>query len=216
MAKSRRLYISFHASDNSKGKNHAGWVDEFIRILEIFLQRVIGESPEIIVTESGNKTPLEEGDGIVVITSENYLKDKSYQKDAALLVDLHRIFKVDLSPISKTSLPNELRGLNEFHFFQSEGKKDVKFTTLNGRKTPQAYGLKIIDLAFEISRLLYKKNKQSENKGVKTVYLAETSYDQFSNRDNIKRELLRHGFEVLPKAPLSDKLVEVRDRLKIV
>ena len=61
MAKSRRIYISFNTADNKKDSNHPGWVDEFARVLEIFLKRVNGESPEIIALDSAKSTPsLEE------------------------------------------------------------------------------------------------------------------------------------------------------------
>jgi hypothetical protein len=215
MAKSHRLYISFHTDDNIKGKNHPGWVDEFIKVLEIFLNRVNGESPEIVAIDKSSKvTELVDGDGIVLITSENYIKDKSYQGVLPLLKDLEKVFKLDLSPINKAGLPKELRGLNEFQFFTTENLKNKSFVTLNGRKTAQAFGLKVIDLAFDISRVLYKKSQEVEGKEVRSVFLAETSYDQIANRDDVKRELLRHGFEVLPKVPFSSDLGEFEKQVK--
>lgn len=215
MAKSHKLYVSFHADDNIKGKNHPGWVDEFIQVLEIFLKRVNGEIPEIITLEKQtNVTDLSDGDGIILIASESYIKNKSYQSISAQIKDLEKVFKIDLSPIPKSSLPKELRGLNEFQFFTTENLKNKTFDTLNGRKTAQAFGLKVIDLVFEISRVLYKKNQGSEGKEIRTVFLAETSYDQIANRDDVKRELRRHGFEVLPRVPFSSDLGEFEKQVK--
>lgn len=65
--------------------------------------------------------------------------------------------------------------------------------------------MKMIDLCFDIyEAILEKVNKPITEKDIahkrKAVYLAETGQDLVGARNIIKRELIRHGFEVYPKS----------------
>ena len=70
-------------------------------------------------------------------------------------------------------------------------------------------GFKLDDLAQDIYRLLDNFNQETtkfssfqESAAGTTIYLATTTYDLTEARDNIRRELLQHGCEVLPDRPL--------------
>ena len=215
MSKKHNLFISFAAEDNAKGSGTAGWVDDFIRFLGVYIQRINNEKAEFTLLEGNAKRPsaLGEDEGIILIVSENYLKSNISKQDAPLMADPSRVFKIDLSPIGKRDQPAEIRLLNEFHFFAVTRGKKEKYVTLKGTDDSQIFWLKIIDLAFEINRTVFHKGSSAANENRKVIYLAETSYDQVHNRDEIKRELIRHGHEVLPKVPFTGNIKEIESQV---
>lgn len=209
------LYISFAADDNAKDGKTVGWVDSFIRYLTVYIQRINNQSVEIVPLEGSSKRPekLGETDGLLLITSKNYFKSNLSKLDSPLLTDPSRVFKIDLSPLNKVALPKELRSLIEFNFFERIPGSE-EFETLNTASRGQNYWLKIIDLAFEINRTVYKQYSQVNVENKKTIFLAETSYDQIHQRDEIKRELIRHGHIVLPEKPFSGDLNELKNQIR--
>ena len=78
----------------------------------------------------------------------------------------------------------------------------------------------MVDLAYDLheSLLLLKQGEtKAEMKNVfkrKTIYLAETGHDIAVQRNIIKRELLRHGYMVLPKQTLPQNLNELEKMVK--
>ncbi|MEQ9063867.1 MAG: hypothetical protein RIE58_06805 [Vicingaceae bacterium] len=211
MAAEQRLYVSFDSEDNSGSKGGSGWIEEFTTVLNIFLTRLNGLSPDIILLDSKTKAPasLDQAEGLIVVVSKAYLKNKGFRRDLPLLTDKSKVFKIDLDPISKRDMPIELLGMNEFHFFGPSKKKDEDFTRLDGKHNGQFFWLKIVDLSLEILRLLYHKNLSGNQESPGTIFLAETSIDQVGNRDEVKRELLRHGYHVIPTSPLSGDLKQL-------
>jgi hypothetical protein len=69
--------------------------------------------------------------------------------------------------------------------------------------------LKIVDLCSELERELKSQNKTIPSQETKAVYLAETTPDLISVREEIRRELLRQGFEVYPKKVISGNAKDI-------
>jgi hypothetical protein len=215
MSKKHNLFVSFSAADNASESNFGGWVDNFIRYLTVYIQRINNESPEITPLPGDSKRPaaLDESDGLILIVSNNYIKENLNKLDQSLLAVPSRVYKIDLDSILRTAQPKEIRTLNSFNFFESTvGSDDI--TRLSAQTEGQTFWLKIIDLAFEINRTMYQKKNRSVDQDTKTIYLAETSYDQINNRDEIKRELIRHGHIVLPANPFSSDLKELESQIR--
>lgn len=216
MAKTNKLYISYSPADNRKKDDQDAWVDSFISFLDIFLKRINKESPQFIpIHDKSGKAPsaLEDGDGLIIILSENYIKESLHKKDSVLLTDPSKVFKVDMMPIRKSAQPKDVRYLNDFHFFENALGKKGGFVTMNSKRSGQNYWLMVIDLAFEISNNVFHKRSGSQEER-KVIFLSETSYDQVGNRGTIKRELLRHGFKVIPETPFSGNLKEFEEQVK--
>ena len=89
------LFVSFSAQDNAKTGNSPGWIDDFIRYLGVYMQRINKQSPKIIALTGSDKAPalLEASDGMILIVSANYIKENLANRDAPLLSDPSRIFK---------------------------------------------------------------------------------------------------------------------------
>lgn len=214
MSKGHKLFVSFSSEDNVGSGKSAGWVDDFIRYLSVYIQKINHETPEITMLEGKAKRPdsLGEHDGLILINSKNYLTQKIVQADTHLLNDPSRVFKIDLVPLRKNDQTGNLGLLNEFLFFDSNSESN-EYETLKPSNSNQNYWLKIIDLAFEINRNVYGKSGGLKSINRKRIYLAETSYDQIHNRDEIKRELIRHGHIVLPMTPFSGNYKDLQKQV---
>lgn len=213
MSKERRIYVSFASQDNTEITSGEGWVDGFIRHLTVYVSKVNNQNLEIVPLDSKAKRPskLENGEGLVLIVSGNYLEQKIQNLDAPLMADKNSVFKVDLEPISKSKQPKELRTLNEFYFFETSSG-DAGVERLSNQSVSSNFWLKMIDLAFEINQKLFGSTVKSKGEP-KKIYLAETSYDQVHKRDEIKRELIRYGHVVLPQSPFSNDLTELKKEI---
>jgi hypothetical protein len=88
------------------------------------------------------------------------------------------------------------------------------------QEAEKQYWMKLVDLAYDIheSLLSLKDNEvRAEVKNIfkrKTIYLAETGHDISIQRNIIKRELLRHGYLVLPNRTLPASLSEIEKEVK--
>lgn len=121
-----------------------------------------------------------------------------------------RIFKIVKTPVDKEmmkNLPAEIHRIFEdildYKFYIQEPATGRFKELARGRwvdnKIQQEFMDKLDDVAQDIANLIRKLNK-SETAEVekRKIYLAETTYDLQSYRDNLVRELLEAGFTVLP------------------
>jgi len=79
--------------------------------------------------------------------------------------------------------------------------------------------MKIVDLTYDLSEtLLYLRNDKGRTEvniyKRKTIYLAETGHDLSVQRNIIKRELQRHGYNVLPNQTLPGTLGDLERTVK--
>ncbi len=79
-------------------------------------------------------------------------------------------------------------------------------------RTNRLYWFKLVDITFDIKASLEKGSAKSK-KGAKTIFLAETSADQLVTRDVVKRELMHHGYTVLPETALPVESSELEKEL---
>lgn len=122
-----------------------------------------------------------------------------------------RIFKVVKTPIGTdpaadplegTDLPEELRTvLREslgYHFYERDKQtgKVREFWGEFGREYERKYLVKVDDLAQDIVRFI--QDEELQNSGNKCIYLAETTPELAEERNDIRRNLLQHGYNVFP------------------
>jgi hypothetical protein len=95
-----------------------------------------------------------------------------------------------------------------------------EYTDFFSPEAEKQYWMKMVDLAYDIHEALLalKEGKsKTEVKNIyrrKTIYLAETGHDLSIQRNIIKRELMRHGFVVLPNHTLSTHASEVEHDIR--
>jgi hypothetical protein len=131
------------------------------------------------------------------------------EQTGGLTVDnKERIFKVIKTPIERKDHPEEFREQLGYEFYEIDKmtQRPVAFGQGLGRHRDQRYWSKLDDLAWDVKQVLSLINPRartspavsvfSRSKG--TIYLAQTTRDLSEQRDQIKRELHGHGYDILP------------------
>jgi hypothetical protein len=137
------------------------------------------------------------------------------QRGALSVASRSRIFKVLPTFLSREEirgLPGDVEKMLGFEFFEidPETKRPLEYTTETVPELCRKYLARVGDVAFFICDLLktLKAGVAAQGSRAKeataSVYLAETTSDQRDARDQIKRELLERGYDVLPEGELPD------------
>jgi hypothetical protein len=240
------FFISYaHLDDESLMEGEPGWVSRLHRLLEIRVGQLLGEKPKIWRDPKlqGNDyfadSILERFPRIaalISVLSPRYVHSEwctrelkafcsaSEKSGGVRVADKSRIFKVVKTPVPPEQHPNEVQPLlgYEFYVVDPQTGRPRELSQAYGPDAERAFLAKLDDLAYDISKLLeiVKNGKEAAahppaSKG--TIYLAETSVDLRDEREAIKRDLVRNGYEVLPDQPLplfADDFTEfVRDQL---
>jgi hypothetical protein len=247
MAFEHDFLISYAHLDNEPLiAGEQGWISELHRLLEIRVGQVRGEKPKIWrdLKLQGNDifadTILERLPRIaalVSVVSPRYVQSEWCNRElkefsrlaertgGARIGDKARIFKVVKTPVSRERLPEEVQPMLGYDFFvYDEAGRPRELSQDYGKE--RTFLTKLDDLAFDIAQLLDLTNAAAvsatpvEPKG--TLFLAETSFELREEREAIKRDLVRNGYEVLPDralplvAPELDALVrEQLERCKV-
>jgi hypothetical protein len=125
-----------------------------------------------------------------------------------LLIKVGLIKDGGISDTCNVMLP-ELK-LIKMYLIDTDNGKEVGEAELWKKEHFNLLLFKIVDLCNEIDLELKSLLPTVElNGGTKSVYLAETTPDLIFVREEVRRELLRQGFEVYPKKPISGNSKEV-------
>ncbi len=226
------VFISYAPIDDKPlGKEAEGWITTLHKALEIRLSQLLGEVPKIWRDPKlqGNDfleqvivDQLLAAATLITVLSPRYVKSECCMKELEEFIkaaeqndSLHidnefRVFKVVKTYIPLEEHPAELRMLLGYEFFkidQSTGRP-YEFNQAFGDSIQPEFWKKLDDLAYEICQFLKKlKTGAIDPPSVapssgSTIYLAETTSDLHLERDQIRRELLAHGYTVLPDQPL--------------
>ncbi len=140
-----------------------------------------------------------------------------------------RLFNVIKTPVDDKELPTKLRtvytGLVPYEFYERdpESGRLREFDVAFGNAAIQRFHERVYDVAYDISRVLKYVGEAPDTGNErtahpKTIYLAATTSDLEPQRDQLRRELIELGHEVLPKQPLplvaSELVAVVEDCLK--
>ena len=249
------IFVSYAHADNELFDNPQGWVDRLEKKLRLRLKQLLGADPKVWRDKrelQGNEYFVGEiGDGIsstrllLSVISPPYVNSrwcrgelKEFSRRAlatggASVGNLSRIFKVVKTHVEEGEMPEELRGLLGYHFYERDDKGYLReFRQDDPPNKDQRYWDKLEDLAQDIAKTIKAlrgadapegpdPGAGGEDEGAlpleKKVYLAETTDDVTPVRERIRRELQQRGFYVLPDRELPRKAGEfeaaVRDAL---
>lgn len=231
------IYISYTINDNKHAEQHVGWVTNFQKFLETLLFQILGEKPVFLNyanQEKPAKSELSKVGVFISVLSPEYIKSESSieeiedffnnaNKNGDLFVKgKERVFKVVKYPVPISEQPSKISNLLSYDLYQTNETTGefAEFIDFFNPDAERKYWLKIVDLAYDIAAVLKsQKNLEVEVADfnaydIKNVYLAETGYELQLHRDSIKRELLRHGFRVLPDHELPTNLIELELSIK--
>ncbi len=236
-----------HLDDQSLLEGQPGWVSTFHRILEIRVAQLLGEKPRIwrdpklqgnnYFTDTILFGQVPNVAALLTVLSPRYIQSNwcareleefcraSAQSGGVRVAGKARIFKVIKTPVPRERHPEPLQSLlgYEFYVTDSQTGRPRELSHFFGPEAERQYLARLDDLAWDICQLL---QLLKANGGAapalpaapkSTVYLAETSFDLKGEREAIRRDLLRNGYEVLPDRPLplvaADLEAFLRDQL---
>lgn len=218
------IFISYHADDDKSSSELKGWVSSFHVFLERLLTQLMGEKPRMILSGSQNVNQLaDKSIAMISVLSPSYVNTVSSIKEAEgfqrLLAEkgelqiqgINRIFKVLKNYVPTSEHPDgykELIGYNLFSIDLESGES-VEITDFFTNEVDGTYWLRLVDLAHDLYDLIMVA-KEKKNDDVLSVegadeyiYLANSPRDLAVQRDVIRRELQRHGYNILPNQTLS-------------
>jgi len=241
------IFISYAHIDNTRfEEGHKGWVEALHEHLWLRLYQLLGEEPKIWRDPSLPRYEpfremlvirLQEVTFLVVILSPRYIKSEECLKELHQFCHLAseversrtctqtRVFKLIKTPIDDSEHPEELQGLLGYKFYEFDPVygRLREYQHLLGFDSFPKFIDSVYDVARDITKVIKRLKKTASGQltdpaSTPTVYLAETESRLDGERLNIKRELMEHGYHVLPDGDLPRDVTKleqaVRDYLK--
>ncbi len=236
------IFLSYTEKDNEKLPGYdAGWVDNFKKFLDTLIAQLLHHHPKIItsqeVTESGFN-PFEKACVVIYLVSPEYIVSGEFIKEAEHLRLLMnnsgnmridgklRTFKAAKSFVQPEKYHPLLRELVSYDLFMYDPFTGMmkEFNAFFGQDAEKTYWMRLVDLAYDIYKVIYYNQSQGSNADSKPkatesmpdecIYLAETGNDLLIQKNIIRRELERHGYHVLPDKVLSPNAPETNAIIK--
>ncbi len=226
------VLVTYAEKDNEVAKkNEQGWVTQFKKFLELMLLQVLGSKPNIVIKsefDTATAPALDNAAILVTVLTKEFAQSgrcldlvESFYK-ATSSTKLNRVFKVLKSPLTLQEQPPRLRDSLGYEMYQLDDETGAmkEYSDFFSPEAERQYWMKMVDLAYDIHEtliVLKEGDNRTEVKNIfkrKTIYLAETGHDLSVQRNIIKRELMRHGYVVLPNHSLSTKANEVERSTK--
>lgn len=232
----KEIHLYFSEQDNLPIEGAMkGWVSNFHKFLGTLLSQISRDDIEVkLISESNiQATSIEDTAVVIAICTEslvsnsqltNTLNDyaKTLKEENELLSEgIARVFKVHKVPFNEDEALPELEDVISYDFFMIDPLSGdaQEFRRFFGSDAERSYWMKLVDMAYDIHQILQdssKKTKKLEEDNVpreKTVYLASTGVDMVIQRDIIKRELIRHGYKVLPQHTLPKEIGQLEHQV---
>ncbi len=165
---------------------------------------------------------------LITVLSPRYLKSEWCNRELRRFIaaagdrpkwgSKFRVLKVVKTPIQQD--PPEIQPLTPYEFFKvdPETGRAHEFDQIFGPEAQREYWARLDDLAHDITRMLETLQEERTedtpdtssavvelprpSSDAQTLYLAPTSNDLREEHDALRRDLIRHGYRVLPEHPL--------------
>jgi hypothetical protein len=220
------VFISYAHLDNQPLAGSQGWVSDFHEALSKRLGEVWGKAPRIWRDPKlqGNDIFADELTGrykhaavLVSVITPRYVSSPWCQREltgfwqvasstGVPLGNKARIFKVVKTLVERESLPAPVQPLlgYEFYRLQTGSGRPQEFNKVYGPDAERDFWVRLNDLAYDLADLLKLLDPADTPAaaGKPVAYLAATTSDLQPQREALRRELLRHGYNVLPKVEL--------------
>ncbi|MEQ9288046.1 MAG: hypothetical protein RIG77_14110 [Cyclobacteriaceae bacterium] len=237
MSFENEILLAYHSTDDEPiGGSSRGWVSNFHRFLSTLLEQISGQKPKIrLVTEADTSLQVySESMVLITLFSKSFLKSEilvqgihtfasNAKKQGGLVTDgLSKLFKVIKFPLDVDDLLPEYSDILTYDFYQIDPLtgEPQEFRRFFGNDAERSYWMKLVDMAYDIYQIQNKVEEEAreeeddQSDKNKTIYLANTGVDMIIQRDIVKRELLRHGYKVLPNHSLPKEVNALEDVVK--
>ena len=199
------------------------WRDERLTGNEVFGPEIEAQLPKLKVMVSIVTPRYVESDWCK--RELNYFYKAADENGGVAIGNKSRIFKVVKTPVDKDTiehLPGDIQKIFDeildYKFYRVEPGtnrvKELERSSWVDDKIKQEYMDKLNDVVQDIASLIKKLNNTETNEtSARRIFLAETTYDLQSYRDNLVRELKEAGFVVLPDKNLSNVVNKFNDEV---
>jgi hypothetical protein len=237
MELNKKILLCYSEQDNQPIEGGLkGWVSNFHKFLSTLLSQISRVSPEILMiqdTEIKN-VDLKDATVVILISTENLIQNegliqslnefgkKSKENNSLIIDGVSRLFKVHKSPFNEDQYLPEFENIISYDFFMIDPLTGDahEFKRFFGGDAERSYWMKLVDMAYDLDHIFesevaqIKKSEETDISREKTVYLASTGVDMVIQRDIIKRELIRHGYRVLPQHTLAKEVHLLEHQIK--
>lgn len=222
------VFISYAHLDNQPLTTGAqGWVSEFHEALSKRLGEVLGKPPRIWRDPKlqGNdvfadeiEQRFEHSAVLVSVITPRYVESDWCRREVGgfwqaaehtggpVVGSKARVFKVVKTPVEQARMPPPVQPLlgYEFYRLQTGSGRPLEFNRVYGPDAERDFWVRLNDLAYDLADLLKRLELPvGAPAGDKpTVYLAAATSDLRPQQDALRRELLRHGYGVVPDREL--------------
>ena len=236
-------FISYAHLDNVElVEGRKGWVANLHRALEVRVGQLLGKPLRIWRDPklSGNDLfadtlvdRLRQVAALISVVSPRYVRSEWTRRELTefwraadkqggiSLREKARIFKVLKTPVPPEMHPPELKSLLGYEFYKvdPETGKVRELDEVFGPEAQRDFWLKLDDLAHDICCLL-EMVEAAGGAGTAppldngTIFLAETTSDLREQREAVKRDLVQHGYSVLPAMSLPFSAPEMKEAIR--
>ena len=210
------ILVYNHEEDENIGNNSI-WRENFVQCLSFTLEKITGTVYAIPIIDLSAKNVKEElnlSKLIILLIDDPFLESnisdqilQDYKENQAghqnILPLSQRVLPVIASNLPRDLFPDLIKNHQGYDFTTVRLREKMiheKKGSYGHSKSVRTLWLKVLDLAKDIqSNLARFENRTMNNfKRTKTIYLAQTTPDLVDIRDEIKRDLKRHGYQVIP------------------
>jgi hypothetical protein len=229
------IILAYHSVDDEPiGGSNKGWVSNFNKFLTTLIEQVSGQTPVIkLMTEKdADLTAYNSSAVLVSVLSKDFLESKTlmegiqtFSKNADknggnIVNGVSRFFKVLKFPVEIDELLPQYANILTYDFYQIDPLtgEPQEFNRFFSNEAERGYWMKLVDMAYDIYQIQKEftedeksSSGQTKIEKKKTIYLANTGVDMIIQRDIVKRELIRHGYKVLPDHSLPKEAKSLQD-----
>jgi hypothetical protein len=228
------LYTSM--DDEPEGEEKVRWVSVFTRLLSILVEKLLGRKLEVVQLSEYDIDPdtFQHLPAVVIpVLSKNFFKSpllSSYLEVVNKEISHKRagedgsaMYFIYKSKIGLNNLASALTEIISFYYFKTDAVTDyvTEFKPIQKEDSENIFWLKTYDVAFQIKQFFLSSGStvhQAENivsqMSLKSVYLAQVGLDLVSQRESVKREIIRNGYRVLPDSALPDNYAPLELKIK--
>lgn len=227
------LFISYAHRDSQPvpGINNAGWVETLYAYIKNQLGFRLGRDPSLWMDSADLRhgeavskqliDKVQKSRSLLVVLSPSYLQSEwcrrernEFLKLAKERRDIESIFIVEVDQIDRAEIPVELSDLRTFRFWKSLEGGATRTLGFPHPDKDQDYSDRVVELCFEIARLLQKRPPPPIPHGgpgltdhtrphwpePTAVFLAQVTDDLDTEAASVRSFLEQHGISVLPSA----------------
>ena len=224
-------FISYAWLDNAPlAEGEPGWVTRFHRTFETRLSQLLGRPASVWRDPKPVKKDAWREDlakripcvaTMIPVISPPFAKAEACEREIEAFIKSEepfqdRLFQVVKSPVNLAELKPSARSLFQtsprFEFYErNDAGHLIEFDDSLGEDSRRRFLHRVYDLAYEVSAAIKgpADSDVAQPSSRKAVFLAETTHDLTEQRDQIRRELLERGYQVLPDRPLPHVATEL-------